>query len=210
MHSDLREHYDNALGKFSNEENYQYLLEAKQEYFELTGKVYEEDYNFENRMNAFHDWYLLQFISKDGRAPAIEIYLRENEIEGELKRAFLEFNYTLMEFRGTGLRGNYILEDLIAGRKVSLAKEHVRLSMIKGEVFTGRLLKFENQWYLMNGLCVLPEEAVGIVKKQAKVIRKKKNYGKENMFLLMTESLNTKWQRYGHVDIKKIFVYPEI
>jgi hypothetical protein len=99
---------------------------------------------------------------------------------------------------------------LITGKKITLSKNHPKLSLIKGEVFIARVLTYNNESFLMNGLCVLPEEAIGIVKKQAKFIKKKKNYGKENMFLLVTESLNTKWQRYGHVDVKKIFVYPEL
>jgi hypothetical protein len=210
VHPDLREHYDNALRLFSDEDNYKYLLEAQKEYFDLTGKVHEEDYNYENRMNAFHDWYLLQFISRDGRAPAIEIYMRERGIDGEIKRSFLEFHYTLLEFKGTSLRGHYVVDDLITGKKITLSKNHPKLSLIKGEVFIARVLTYNNESFLMNGLCVLPEEAIGIVKKQAKFIKKKKNYGKENMFLLVTESLNTKWQRYGHVDVKKIFVYPEL
>ena len=53
------------------------------------------------------------------------------------------------------------------------------------------------------------EAAYKIVKKQAKKVRKLEDAQAEKDFLIQTESLKTKCKRYNHVDVKRIFVYPD-
>ena len=51
------------------------LLEAKGEYFRLTGEVFEDDKIFELRMASFLDYYLYDRVSPlTGKTPAAELY----------------------------------------------------------------------------------------------------------------------------------------
>ena len=209
MHQELQEHFEKVLREFSGEEHYQELINAKEEYFVLTGKALEEDEDYESRMSSFNDWYILQFISKEGNRPPIEVYLEKNGIEGELKKSFLEHNHSLFEYSGKSMRGIPVLRDILHDKKVYLDKDHSVISLLKGDIFLGRTLEFEGNNFLMNGMCFLPKEVKSVLKKNAKKVRKQKNPTEEINFLLFVESLKTKWQRYGHIDIEKIFVFPK-
>ena len=59
----IKGHMEKALIEFSKDDHLETLLEAKREYFSLTGQANEDDEDFESRMNSFNDWYILQFVS---------------------------------------------------------------------------------------------------------------------------------------------------
>ena len=104
-------------------------------------------------------------------------------------------------------RGYDTLLDILHDKKITLPKGESLPSIIKDDIFVGRVLTYENQNYLMSGLCVIPKDVRGILKKECKRVRKLKNPGEELKFLLKVESFKTKWIRYGHVDATKIFKF---
>ena len=96
---------------------------------------------------------------------------------------------------------------MLHDKKIALPKGASLPSIIKDDLFVGRVLSFETQNNLMSGLCVIPKDVRSILKKECKKIRKLKNPGEELKFLLRIESFKTKWIRYGHVDATKIFKF---
>ena len=56
-------------------------------------------------------------------------------------------------------------------------------------------------------LTIQNDKLENIIKKQVKKVRKLKEPENEKAFLLGLENLKTKWQRFGHVDASKIFVF---
>src|SRR5205085_3564639 len=80
------------------------LVRGKQEYFERTGgEVHEDDRGYEQRMQAFFNWFL--FDRKMGDATPVEQYLREkgSELPGKEKDILLgctKSRLGLYEYRG--------------------------------------------------------------------------------------------------------------
>jgi hypothetical protein len=192
MNPALREHFLKALDIYTQGNHYETLLEAKKEYFTITGQANDDDDDFEARMNSFNEWYVLQFISKRGTRTVISDYLINNQVDDFLAKALSSVNYSLYEYIGKNIR---------------LPKEESLPSIIKDDIFVGRVLSYESQNHLMRGLCVIPKDVRGILKKECKKVRKLKNPGEELKFLLKIESFKTKWIRYGHVDATKIFKF---
>lgn len=242
MHESLRYLLEKVLSKYTTEEFYPALVEAKDDYFVKTGKAFEEDGDYEGRMSSFNDWYVLQYPHKknnDGtKTTLFDTYLRSHSVLPELVKAVKEVNHSLFEYTGTSFRNYHVLKDILHDEKVTLAKEHWPPSMVKGDLFIGRTIQYIDENYLFPGLRILPKEAYSPMKKEAKKVRKflqkrEKERNKLSLvdeslhseesrlaflqeqkeieldFLLFTESLKTRWQRYGHVDVNKIFVYPE-
>ena len=53
-----QKYLDPVIQQFTTGEHYKGLFEAKKEYFERAGIVYEDDAEYENRMTTFLDWYI--------------------------------------------------------------------------------------------------------------------------------------------------------
>ena len=207
MNQVLKEHFDKALGIYTTGVHYDTLLEAKKEYFEITGQANDDDDDFEARMNSFNEWYVLQFISKRGTRTVISDYLMNHPVDDNLARSLSGVNYSLFEYTGKSLTGHDVLYDMLHDKKIKLPKGGELPSIIKDDIFVGRVLTFQDSPFLMSGLCVIPKEVRGILKKECKRVRKLKNPNEELKFLLKIESFKTKWIRYGHVDATKIFKF---
>ncbi len=207
MNQTLKDHFDRALGIYTQGVHYETLLEAKKEYFEITGQANDDDDDFESRMNSFNEWYVLQFVSRRGTRTVISDYLINHPVEDLLAKSLTAVNYSLFEFVGKNWRGLNTLHDMLHDKKIQLPKGEVLPSIIEDDIFVGRVLHYNGQNFLLNGLCVIPKEVRGILKKECKKVRKLKNPHEELKFLLKTESFKTKWIRYGHVDATKIFKY---
>lgn len=210
MHESLRYLLEKVITFYSSSDYYNDLLRAKETYFQETGKAFEEDEDYEARMASFNDWYILQYCPDHQETTFFEKYVEENSILPELVESVRKTNHSLFEYNGQTFRGQHLLKDILHDTKFTLAKDHQSLPMVKGDFFIGRTTEYLNENYLYNGLRMMPKEAANLMKKQAKRIRKSNDKSKEEKFLLFTESLKTKWQRYGHVDVKKIFIFPEI
>ncbi|GAB4025114.1 MAG: hypothetical protein Fur0010_28310 [Bdellovibrio sp.] len=207
IHETLRYHFDRALQKFSSGKLYEELLSAKKKYFDSVGQINEEDEDFENRMNAFNEWFLLQYVPEGRETPFIEDYIAETQIESYIADSFRSVNHSLFEFTGKNLKRLYTVKDILHGNKIIMAEDVKDFPVLKGEIFLGRTLTFRDGTYLLPGLCLLPQESKGILKKQSRIVAKKKDKTLEQPFLFTVEKLKTKWARYDHVEISKIFVF---
>jgi hypothetical protein len=78
---------------------------------------------------------------------------------------------------------------------------------MEGDVFTGRVIKYRGESYLLKGVCILPQGVKSILKKQSKRVRKLNSFEEELRFLLQLESLKTKAMHYSHIDPAKIFIF---
>lgn len=207
MNPSLKEHFLKSLEIYTQGNHYETLLEAKKEYFTITGQANDDDDDFEARMNSFNEWYVLQFISKRGTRTVISDYLINNHVDDFLAKSLSNVNYSLFEYKGKGLRGFDVLHDMLHDKKIPLPKGSSLPSIIKDDIFVGRVLTYGSENFLMRGLCVIPKDVRSILKKECKKVRKLKNPGEELKFLLKIESFKTKWIRYGHVDSTKIFKF---
>lgn len=209
MHESLRYLLEEILTIYSQGDYYQSLLKAKEDYFLRTGMAFEEDEDYESRMASFNDWYVLQYLPDESGKTFFQQYIESHEVIDELVEAVNRTNHSLFEYTGTSFRGQHILKDILHDNKITLAKTHSAPSMVKGDIFIGRTTFFKEEFFLFYGLRMMPKEARSSMKKEAKKVRKLNDLKQELDFLFFTESLKTKWQRYGHVDVNKIFVFPD-
>src|SRR5688500_19769781 len=68
-----------VIEEFTTGEYYQEVYNAKQEYFDKAGVVYEDDQEFEQRMSIFMDWYLFDRDLPGIDLPPIRYYFRKNK-----------------------------------------------------------------------------------------------------------------------------------
>ncbi len=202
----VHEHLDKVLSLYTQGPHFDNLKEAKEKYFSITGKLDEDKDEFESRMNCFNDWYIFQYRHKDG-SKVIEDYIRTNQLDVELSQALLNVNHSLFEFSKINFRKQVVLHDILHDEKIVLVKNHPTISLMEGDVFTGRVIKYKGDYYLLRGVCILPQGVKSILKKQSKKVRKLNSFEEELNYLLQLESLKTKTMHYSHIDPAKIFIF---
>jgi hypothetical protein len=206
MLENVTEHLDKVLTQYTQGDHFADLKEAKDKYFSLTGKLDEDKDEFESRMNCFNDWYIFQYRHQDG-SKVIEDYIRSNQLDVELAQALLNVNHSLFEFSKMSFRKQIVLKDILHDEKITLVKNHPTISLMEGDVFTGRVIKYKGDFYLLRGVCILPQGVKTILKKQSKKVRKLNSFEEELNFLLQLEALKTKAMHYSHIDPTKIFIF---
>ncbi len=202
----VQDHLDKVLNIYTKGDFFADLKSAKEKYFSITGKLDEDKEEFESRMNCFNDWYIFQYRHNDG-SKVIEEYIRSTQLEEELSQAMLNVNHSLFEFSKMSFRKQIVLKDILHDEKITLAKNHPNISLMEGDVFTGRVIKYNGEYYLLRGICTLPRGVTSILKKQSKKVRKANSFEEELSFLLQLESLKTKAMHYSHIDPAKIFIF---
>lgn len=207
MNLEIRAHLDEALTTYSQGIHYETMLEAKNEFFEITGVAHEEDSDFSAKMLSFNDWYLLQFISRRQTRTVIKDYIMKKGLGDDIAKALLEINFALFEYRGHGIMGKIVLDDLLHDKKISLDKNHEEPGLLKGDLFVGRSCFYKGENYLLSGLTNIPKIVKAPLVKQCKVVRKKRDPNEEYRYLLQVEMMKTKWLRYNRVDPLKIFSF---
>ncbi|MCO4794635.1 MAG: hypothetical protein KC493_13030, partial [Bacteriovoracaceae bacterium] len=147
----IKGHIEKALLEFSKDDHLETLLEAKREYFSLTGQANEEDEDFESRMNSFNDWYVLQFVSNKGTRTIIKEYVKRYTLPDNLKDCLMSVNHSLFEYTGKNLRRQDVLKDILHDKKVALPKDFPKPALIKNDLFVGRIITMGEENYLLDG-----------------------------------------------------------
>lgn len=197
---------EKILGLYTSGDYYQLMVKAKEAYTKLTGRLDEEQEEYEARMNNFNDWYIFNFRRDDGRR-IIDDYIQDYSVEDDLSRAFHNIVYSVFHFSKINFRKKMVLKDLLHNQKYTLSKDDASLGIVEDDIFVGRLIHFGDRPFLLNGVCVLPRDVMGIIQKESKKIRKLNDVKAEEAFLLRLEELKTKSLNYGHIENSKIFTF---
>lgn len=199
-------HIEKMLATYTQGEYFDNLKSAKEHYITLTGKLDEDQDEFESRMNCFNEWYLFQNKNEQGQK-IIEHYIRTNGIDEDLSQAFLNLNHSLFEFSRVNFRGQIVLDDILHDEKIALCRNQKNIGLVEDDIFIGRTVKYKGEYFLLKGICTLPSSLRAQFKKQSKKIRKINSFEEELKFLLHLESLKTKSMHYQHIEPSKIFIF---
>src|SRR5689334_4227428 len=92
-----QKYLDPVIEMFTTGDYYKEVYQAKQEYFEKAGVVYEDDEEFENRMCIFMDWYLFDRELPSIDLPPIKYWfrLKKDGLNAEDQNFYKEFCNTI-------------------------------------------------------------------------------------------------------------------
>ena len=207
FHLGLFSELDRMMSIFSQNEFSSCLLQAKKDYFEITGMMTEEDEEFEARMNCFNEWYLFQYKNPQTDSTPFQDYVQAQTATSPIIEALSSWRHTLFEFTKINMRRQIILYDVLNDTKLSIPVDHEKIGVVEGDLFSGRYVTHAKKPYLMRGICSYPQEVRSAIVKQAKIVRKLRDLEAEESFLLKLEHLKTKLLRYGHIQSSRIFVF---
>lgn len=201
----IQDEIEKILQCFANGKHLESLKKAKEIFFAKTGKIDEDSYEYESRMSSFNDWYLFQYQFSSNHT-VVQEYFANNFVDETLATAISNATYSLYLFHKINFRKQIIIKDILHGTKHVLSKDNGNLSLVEDDIFVGRMIEYQEQSFLLNGLCTLPKEVLPILKKECRKIRKSKNIEEED-FLLNLERLKTKSMQYKHIEPSQIFTF---
>jgi len=148
------------------------LIDAKSEYQKTAGQAYEDDRSYESQMAMFHEWFIFDRILPETESTLLERMLEDFEETWDHKQqevygGFRDNIFGL--FRVKKLTPNEVtVENLFDNEKHSVNESEGRLMFNKGDLFQGRLLKYEEEKYFTRNFSIHPKGAFKFIETEIK------------------------------------------
>lgn len=205
-----QKYLDPVVDMFTTGEYYNELYKAKQEYFERAGVVYEDDVEYESRMNIFMDWYIFDRDMPGIDLPPIKFYFRKHADalpveEAEVYKGFCNTVHSIFYNKKIS-RAGVIVEDLFSKKTYEVRDPEINLGFMKGDLFEARLIPFKGGYEFSKGFCFHPIEMEKFILGEIKKVRFQ-DKARQTKLVLQLASMRLKQTRYQHINIKHIYTF---
>ena len=191
------------------------LVRGREEYFEKTGgEVHTDDRCYEQRMQAFFNWFLFDRKQADGATP-VERYLREKgaELPGKDKDILLgctQARLGIYEYRGRrGIfsrpkRGQVRVRDAITGKNFDVTERRQMHGLEIGDLFEARLVPVNRTFHFSTSFTYHPREVTAEIRRE---IKRRMKLGEVDVPALCweLERMALQHERFRNVSINAIY-----
>ena len=150
------------------------ILEARNVYKNIAGNVYEDDKSYESKMTLFLDWYIFSHIDlKNNKTILEKIIDRDKKIlPTNVLKAFEEFTNNIHGiFVAKKIKEHTALViNLFDNKTYEVVEPIEKFYFSKNELFEGRILKFNNNYYFTGNYCFHPKESHKYIKQEVENI----------------------------------------
>ncbi len=205
---DFEPYIERLLVYFSSEKYHEDLIDGKEQFYGELGQYEEDTEGYEQRLNLFFDWYLFTRGLSGVQTPPAQYALELGDFEiRDEERPFFESlaktHHSLYEI--SKIRGESIyLKDLFTGQKRTINDARYCVGFNKDEVFDGRLIEHEEQFYFAKGFCFHPPQAKKFLIKEIKKVRKLESDHHESLMLRLIK-MRFKVEQYKHLKIDDVY-----
>jgi hypothetical protein len=190
------------------------IVDAKKEYFGGTGgEVHEDDRCFEQRMQAFFNWYLLDR-QKAGSSP-VQRFLQEQgaTLEARDKDVIMGLTQSrigLYEYRGRRgflrppKQGQVRVRDVVTGDDFNVTERRQMHGLEVGDLFEARLVPVGGAFHFSSSFTYHPREMRRPILREVKR-RKKRGEVVVRDLLWELERMQLQSERFRNVNIENIY-----
>lgn len=205
-----QKYLDPVITMFTTGDYYQEVFNAKQEYFEKAGVVYEDDAEYENRMCTFMDWYIFDRDLPTRDLPPIKYYfrLKKDEFGPEELNIYKDFCNTIHSvFYLQKVSGDRTyVKDLFSKTNYDVKSPDTSAGFVRGDIFEARLVHFQGDWEFSSGFCFHPVEMEKFILGEIKKVRNQER-PRQTKLILQLAAMKLKHTRYQHINIKHIYTF---
>lgn len=201
---------DPVVQWFTTGDYYREVYQAKQDFFERTGMVHEDDREYEQRMNLFMDWYLFDRDLPSIDLPPVRYYARkhQDQFDETTKKIFESLNssiHSLFELKRFSFFGkNPVIQDLFSKKKYMVISPEHKDAFAKGDIFEARIFPHQGKWVFSNGFCFHPVEMKPFIKGEINKIRFQ-DKSRHLKLILQLAGMRLKHQRFPHIEVHHIY-----
>jgi len=161
------------------------ILETKKYYQKETGEIFEDDKSYNTRMALFLEWYLFDNYVTEKSKTVLEVLIDENRETWPSEK--LENIQSIAET----IQGLFLVKtikdkevkvlNLFTDDPYIVQEKESRLIFRKNDLFQGRIIFFEEQYYFTGNYCFHPKPTHKYIKPQIKVIKRIQNQHKKEL-----------------------------
>lgn len=201
---------DPVVETFTTGDYYREVYQAKQEYFERAGVVYEDDGEYENRMCTFMDWYIYDRDLPAIDLPPIKFFFRKSKgtfapEEADIYKDFCNTIHSIFYLRKIKDGAIYI-KDLFSKKNYEVKDAEINQGFMRGDIFEARLIPFKGTYEFSRGFCFHPVEMEKFILGEIKKVRYQ-DKGRQTKLILQLAAMKLKHTRYQHINIKHIYTF---
>ena len=206
----FQKYLDPVIEEFTTGENYREVYNAKQEYFEKSGVVYEDDSEFEQRMSIFMDWYLFDRDLPGVDLPPMKLYFRKGKEkfsseELGIYRDFCSTIHSVFRLKRFGFFSKaLVVQDLFSHKTHIVEPNELSGGFSRGDIFEARLILFRGKYEFSRGFCFHPREMRAFILGEVKKVRFQ-DKARQTKLVLQLAAMKLKHQRFPHIDVKHIY-----
>ena len=181
---------------------------ARAAFVEATGRVFDDDPMFEERMGAFLEWFVLERPMDTADLRPIDRYRREVALEPAaqgLADALAASHWSLFEVLELG-NGRAQVEDLLAGGRFVVHERRKLTAIETGDVFEARLVSVEGRTRFGRSFCFHPREATATIRRSVAEAARRGQRKEDVLFRLAERRLRC--ERYHNVHIARLYATP--
>ncbi len=200
------------IDEFTTGEYYREVFNAKQEYFDKAGVVYEDDGEFEQRMCIFMDWYLFDRDLPGVDLPPIKYYFRKNKdrFTNEELNIYRDFCSTIHSVfrlkRFAFFKSGLVVRDLFSNKTCVVRDADINAGFARGDLFEARIIPFKGAYEFSSGFCFHPVEMQAFILGEIKKVRFQ-DKSRQTKLILQLSSMKLKHLRFQHIDIRHIYTF---
>jgi hypothetical protein len=208
----FQRYLDPVIEEFTSGDYYREVYDAKEEYFEKAGRVYEDDSEFEERMQLFMDWYIFDRDLRGVDLSPIRFYYRRNkehlsESDSQIYRELCQTIHSIYRLkRKAFFGGGFLVTDLFTKKTYRVYDSHLERGFNAGDLFEGRLITFQGKQYFSKGFCFHPVEMQKFILGEIKKVRAQ-DVTRQNKLILQFSAMKLKHMRYQHISIEHIYTF---
>ena len=207
-----QKYLDPVVEEFTTGEYYREVYNAKQEYFEKAGMVYEDDPEFEQRMCIFMDWYLFDRDLPGVDLPPIKYYYRKNkdrfsDDESNIYRDLCTTIHSIFTLKRRTLFGsNLVVKDLFSSKSYVVMDSDINRGFSRGDIFETRIISFRGTYEFSQGFCFHPVEVRSFILGEIKKVRFQEK-SRHTKLMLQLASMRLEHSRRPQIDVTKIYSF---
>ena len=199
---------NNLLHYVSEDRRYNMeLAEAKDEFQQFAGPIFETDRNFDARINSFHNWYILDRPLKAVGKTPLQYFLEfnANTLPAEEFKGYQELQehvhslFDLIKIAGD----QCVLRDVFTRQKYTVEGAEQAHHLDKHALFNTRLFTHSGRLTFANYIILHPSAVTKTILGQAKKVRKAG--GDSEPFLFQLLLFQSRWDQYKQMDIRNIY-----
>lgn len=205
IYSEFQSFYDKFIETVTTTLSKEEVSRAREEFFDLSGRVTEMDRSLEQRYSWFTEYLVFEYLI-DGKSPAsrlMESYDRFSEFERKIFQDFLDFKKGIFLVKEN--KGNQIsVMDALYDRILKASVPGAGVIFSKHSIFQGNIFKFKGGSFVSPVALVHSEFVSSLI---VKIIRKKIK-GDEirfREFFWMLARLNLKQERFPRIPPEEIY-----
>jgi hypothetical protein len=200
--------YEKILKEYSSGVYRDEIIDAKLEYYRLSGLVHEDNTLYNERIHSFLDWYIFDRDLNDEDISPVKLffskykeYLNENELS--VLNNFLNSIHSLFLLIRISKKFLYV-KDLFSSKKYMVMDLNLANFIKKGDIFEGRLIPYKGRYVFLKGFCFHPPDTRNFIINEIKKV-KNLEYEQRISLIMRLAMMRVKVEEYPHVEISRIY-----